>query len=75
MGDNTEDVRTKISAEEHEFLSAVALGTGEEIASITRRLIREFLAAKRHEYTIAARFEAAKGITGTPAGTVRRQRP
>ncbi|HET9189825.1 MAG TPA: hypothetical protein VFN69_04555 [Rudaea sp.] len=75
MGDNTEDVRTKISAEEHEFLSAVALGTGEEIASITRRLIREFLAAKRHEYTIAARFSEAKGIAGMPAGTVRRQRP
>lgn len=68
MGDNTEDVRTKISAEEHEFLSAVALGSREEIASIVRRLIREFLAAKRHEYTVAGRFAQAEGISRESAG-------
>lgn len=68
MGDNTEDVRTKISAEEHEFLSAVALGSREEIASIVRRLIREFLEAKRHEYSVASRFATAEGIQREAAG-------
>ena len=68
MSDNTEDVRTKIPAEEHEFLSAVALGTGEEIASITRRLILEFLAAKRREYKVAARFATAEGISRDSSG-------
>lgn len=68
MSDNTEDVRTKISPEDHAFLSAVALGSREEIASIVRRLIREFLEAKRHEYTVAARFATAKGITGESSG-------
>ena len=71
MSDNTEDVRTKITPEEHEFLSAVALGSREEIASIMRRLIREFLDAKRHEYTIAARFGKAQGICGESSGSRR----
>jgi hypothetical protein len=68
MSENTEDVRTKITPEEHEFLSAVALGSREEMASILRRLIREFLDAKRHEYTVAARFGKAQGIVRESAG-------
>lgn len=68
MAENTEDVRTKITPEEHEFFSVVALGSREEIASILRRLIREFLDAKRHEYTVAARIAQAKGIAAECKG-------
>lgn len=67
-GDLTEDVRTKLTPQEHEFLSLVALGSQEEVASILRRLIRDFLAAKRHEYTVASRFLKAEGIVRAQRG-------
>lgn len=67
----TEDVRTKLTADDHAFLTAVALGCDEEISAIVRRLIVQFLARKRHEYSVAARFATAKGIAGKRAGTVR----
>ena len=69
MSNNTEDVRSKLTPEDHAALMVVALASGEEVASIVRRLILEFLAGKRREYTVAARLMQAKGITGESAGS------
>lgn len=68
MAGNTEDVRVKISPEERAFLDAVALACKEDSASIVRRLIREFLRAKRHEYTVARRILHGEGLGGDSRG-------
>jgi hypothetical protein len=61
MGNNTEDVRVKVSPEDRAFLDAVALACKEDSASIVRRLIRDFLQAKRHEYKVAQRILHGEG--------------
>lgn len=68
MSNNTEDVRVKLPPEEKAFLDTVALACKEDSASIVRRLIREFLQAKRHEYTVARRVLHGEGLAGDSRG-------
>ncbi len=46
MANNTKDVRTKISRENHELLNVVALANQTDAASILRRLISDFCARR-----------------------------
>lgn len=66
----TKELRVSLTEEDHAFLNAVALGAKEEMQSIARRLIREFLDAKRHEATVIARYLESEGI----AADLRRKR-
>lgn len=58
----TKELRVSLAEEDHAFLNAVALGAKEEMQSIVRRLIREFLDAKRHEATVIGRYLQSEGI-------------
>lgn len=58
----TKELRIALAEDDHAFLNAVALGAKEEMQSIVRRLIREFLDAKRHEATVIARYLESEGI-------------
>jgi hypothetical protein len=69
MTNLTEELRVKLPGADHAFLNAVALGTCEDMQSIVRRLIHEFLEGKRHEYKVAARFYAAEGIARASRGS------
>ena len=69
MGALTEELRVKLTHEDHGFLNAVSIGTREDMQSIVRRLIRDFLDSKRHEYIVAARFVASEGITAKSRGS------
>jgi hypothetical protein len=58
----TKELRVSLTEDDHAFLNVVALGAKEEMQSIARRLIREFLDAKRHEATVIANYLKAEVI-------------
>lgn len=62
------DVRTKVSEEDGVFLQTVAIAMGTDAASVVRGVIHDFLAAKRREYSIAARMTRCEGFVGAPRG-------
>jgi hypothetical protein len=64
MSDFTEDVRTKISPEDHRLLQAVSIATGEGINEIARRLLHEFCLAERRRHTVIAGLLRGEGVVG-----------
>jgi hypothetical protein len=65
----TEELRVKLPAEDHAFLNAVALASRDDMQSIVRRLIHEFLEAERHKATVLARFLHSEGIAAKSRGS------
>lgn len=71
MSDNTEDVRTKIPPEEYNFLRAWALGEGEEVSVLARRIILDRLSTERRKHRLIAdaiKSEVSVGHTGAYGG-------
>ena len=70
MGDNSNDVRTRVSDREHKVLTAVSQASGRDIADIVRGLIVDFVQAEIHRAeSITAILRADKGREGTRGGT------
>ena len=58
----TKELRISLTEEDHALLNVAALGAGEEMQSVVRKLIREFLDAKCHEATVITNYLRSKGI-------------
>lgn len=64
----TEELRIKLAGEEHAFLNAVALASREDMQTIVRRLIHEFLESERHKATVLGRFLESERIAAESRG-------
>lgn len=58
----TKELRVYLDDAEHAMFDMVAKACGETMQSITRRLVRDFLDAKRHEATVIARYLESERI-------------
>ena len=65
MSDHTEDVRTKVSPEDHRILLAVSMATGEGINEIARRLLHEFCVLERRRFRLVAGVLRGEGTEGS----------
>lgn len=65
MSNNVEDVRTKVSPEDHRILQAVSLATGEGINEIARRLLHEFCLEERRRHSVIAGMLRGEGDVGS----------
>lgn len=68
MSDELLDIRTKVSREAHQMLTAISLATGEDIVSIARTVLHAFAASERAKHTVIARVLRGEGCGGDDAG-------
>jgi hypothetical protein len=65
MSDHTEDVRTKVSPEDHRVLQAISIATGEGINEITRRLLHDYCLSELRRHNVIAGLLKCEGGVGS----------
>ena len=68
-GDITEDLRTKVSTEQHRLLDALCRARGESMQDRVRGLVADWIAAELHAHTLRTRLLKGEGIVGDDRGT------
>lgn len=69
-GDITEDLRTKVSTEQHRLLDALCRARGESMQDRVRSLVADWISAELHAHTLRCRLLKGEGISGDDRGNV-----
>lgn len=68
MGENSEDLRTKVSPETLKMLDALTRANAESMQDRVRALIQQWIDAELHAHTLRCRLLRSEGVEGDELG-------